>query len=172
MSETLTTTDPLAHFGHIMGLVCSAVGAIFLAAALLLLAASRRAHRRGVQTTGTIVGYSFGPPRAVAGGALVQSPDSPVGGGVISTETMGRPSFPVVEFQTRSGASVRGAAHNGSSPRPGRVGDPITVYYDPARPESFWAETSHSRGMSGCVVLILGAVGAVALLAGVALLTS
>ena len=53
-------------------------------------------------------------------------------------------AFPVVEFSLPSGQIIRAQTHTGRSPAPAKVGEQVTVLYDPNQPEHF--ELLHNSG--------------------------
>lgn len=54
--------------------------------------------------------------------------------------------YPTLRFQTVDGAVVEVESDLGSSPAPARVGQQITVLYDPARPSLARMDTPFGRG--------------------------
>ena len=53
-------------------------------------------------------------------------------------------AFPVVEFSLPSGQIIRAQTHTGRSPAPAKVGEQVTVLYDPNQPEHI--ELLHNSG--------------------------
>ena len=151
----LASADPATRFFAIFGASFAGVGAIFLILGIVLILSRRRMRSRGVSTTGTIVGYDRGRYRVTS-----------------VNQTTSQARFPVVEFQTADGQQIRARARNGSNPRPGRQGAPITVFYDPAKPERFWAETPGGRRMASLGLTLVTGIGLIILIIGVAIFSS
>ena len=53
-------------------------------------------------------------------------------------------AFPVVEFSLPSGQIIRAQTHTGRNPAPAKVGEQVTVLYDPNQPEHI--ELLHNSG--------------------------
>ena len=152
----LSSNAPVTGLAHSSGDFLAGIGGLFMLLGLLAVGLGRRNRRRGVEVTGTIVGYGFHAWR-----------------GLITTSSGNGPTeCPIVEFQTLEGVPVRALARNGTSPRPGRVGAPITVHYKPNKPESFSADTGRSRGVAGCLEIAFILFGALVLFIGIELLSS
>jgi hypothetical protein len=141
---------------HTFGAFFAGIGGFFMLLGVLMAVLGRRNRQRGVEVAGTIVGYGFHAWRRLI---TVSSGNGPS-------------ECPIVEFQTLEGKQVRALARNGSSPRPGRVGAPITVHYRPNKPESFYADTGRSRRVAGCLEIAFILFGALFLFVGITLLTS
>lgn len=95
-----------------VGLGFAGTGAIILAAAGLLFLRARRIERESVTAPGEVV-------------ALAES-----------TSGEGRISYaPVVQFTTAAGRTIRFTDRLGTNPPSNKVGDKVTVSYDPDDPE-------------------------------------
>ena len=56
-------------------------------------------------------------------------------------------AYPVVEFSLPSGQIIRAQTHTGRSPAPAKVGQLVTVLYDPNRPEHLELLKNSGRDM-------------------------
>jgi hypothetical protein len=117
----------------------AAVGFLIVVIGAAMLASRFRFRRRADTTQGTITAL-----RAVA-----------TGGSELGTGLVYRPT---VRFTTADGETVEVESRTGTNPAPGKVGEAVTVRYDPADPRRF-SITSTSRA-SGCVAWALILFGA------------
>jgi hypothetical protein len=141
--------SPLHGFFTIFGAVFAAIGAVFLAVGLLLRVGSRRL-RGGQRAEGRIVDFrTASPTRTAASGIIYQ---------------------PTVTFTTSDGQEVTATSPYGSNPRPGKVGDSVTVLYDPRDPQRVRVETR--GGVSGCLTGGFVALGGGMLALGIVILVS
>jgi hypothetical protein len=168
----LSANNPVAGFKDAFGGGFAGIGGLFLLLGVLMVIFGRRRRHRGVQSTGTIVGYGFHTWRGLTLNGSGGMPSGVLGTAGFGMTNNGPVECPIVEFQTLAGEPVHAMARNGSSPRPGRVGDPITVYYKANKPESFFAETGTSRRAAGCVEIAFIVLGAVFLVVGLEVLGS
>ena len=93
--------------------------------------------RGAAQAEGTIVDFQAKIPGATwmrAGGFMA-------GGTSQGVELVRRPVYaPTVEFTTADGTTVRATPRIGTNPQQGRVGDTVTVFYDPRNPQKVRVE--------------------------------
>ena len=70
-------------------------------------------------------------------------------------------AYPVVEFSLPSGQIIRAQTHTGRSPAPAKVGEQVTVLYDPNQPEYLELLKNSGRDMMAPLyyVLAIGFVG-------------
>jgi hypothetical protein len=78
---------------------------------------------------------------------------------------------PTVQFATADGTQVTATSPSGANPRPGHVGDAVTVLYDPGDPERVRVETQ-SRSVSCLEVAFMLLGGGLAALGIVILIAS
>jgi Protein of unknown function (DUF3592) len=73
---------------------------------------------------------------------------------------------PTVQFTTAEGTQVTATSPFGSNPRPGHVGDTVTVLYDPRNPQRVRVDTRVGRGTCLEVAFMLfgGAIAALGIL--------
>jgi hypothetical protein len=123
----VAATSPAHHFFVVFGAAIAGFGLIFLAVGLII-RASARGFRGAAQAQGTIVGFDSRVPGTIRG---------PGGFGLAGSVFPGNDMvyMPTVEFTTADGTPVRATTHIGTNPRPGRVGDTVTVLYDPRNPQ-------------------------------------
>lgn len=123
----LTATSPAHHFFVVFGAAITGFGLVFVFVGLII---RKTAHgfRGAARTQGTIVEFD---PR-VPGGFRVPGGRFRVGSPVGANQMV---YMPTVEFTTAEGTPVRATAHIGTNPRPGKVGDKVTVFYDPRNPQ-------------------------------------
>lgn len=157
---TLLATSPAHNFLVGVGVIFTAIGLIFLLVGLGIRGFSRRFSRRAARAQGTLVGFDAHPPGMVGANRWVS-----YGAG-----SGGMQYFPTLEFTTADGTPVRATSHFGSNPRRGKVGDTVTVLYDPGNPQRVRLDTPTGRGTCLEVAFILmgtalAALGIVILLA-------
>lgn len=153
---------------RVAGIILCVVGAGLLAGGLGLRYFLARRRRRGVRTEGTIVDFRTRSSHA----SSTFLPPSPDGIATPASTGGGPVYYPIVEFRTADGETVRATSPVGSNPRPGRVGDVAVVHYDPRDPERVVVDTSRSRTMTGCGEIVLAGLGAILLAIGIALLAA
>jgi hypothetical protein len=103
-------------------------------------------------------------PGALGPGGVTPSspgPADPLGGFIYR---------PTVVFTTADGHEVTATSTTGTNPRPGKVGDGVTVYYDPRNPER--VQVSSTRRVRSCVETAFIVLGAPFGVIGVAILIS
>lgn len=153
---------------RVIGILLCVVGAGLLAGGFGLRHFLARRRRRGVRTDGTIVDF-----RTRFGSSSIGSPPMDPQGIATPISTGGGPAYyPIVEFTTADGQTVRATSPIGSNPRPGRVGDAAVVYYDPRDPQRVVVDTRRSRAMTGCGEIVLVGIGGFMLVVGIALLVA
>lgn len=167
--------NPADHVFRIFGGGFAALGLLFALIGVWIISAGRRTRRRGVETSGTIIGYAsprHAPDTAqLANVNAIASPAPPDGN---PTPHMGMSTVecPVVRFRTATGQPIEATARNGSNPRPGRVGAAVTVFYDERDPATFWAQSGRTRAVSIAVGLACLLGGLLALIVGLAILNA
>jgi hypothetical protein len=122
----VSASSPAHHFFVVFGAAITGFGLIFLLVGLLI-RTSARGFRGAARARGTIVGFDTRTPGMIN----VPATGFRFGGPSGNTQMV---SMPTVEFTTADGTAVRATSHIGTSPRPGRVGDEVTVLYDPRNP--------------------------------------
>ncbi|MBO0884632.1 MAG: DUF3592 domain-containing protein, partial [Mycobacterium sp.] len=80
-----------------------------------------------------------------------------------TVDTHGIVYMPTVDFVTADGTPVRATSTIGTNPRPGRVGDTVTVLYDPGNPRKVRVQSGQAT-FTCLVAAFLLAGGAVAAL--------
>lgn len=65
--------------------------------------------------------------------------------------------YPVIEFMTRSGRRIRTASRVGSKPAQAKVGEQVTIAYDPQNPEA--AEIAGQGGVRIAVLVLVVLAG-------------
>ena len=182
MLVTWASADPATHFFRIFGGVIAGIGAVFLLIGVGMVVGGRRVRRRGTPATATILGYRRTRRTVGVGGGFrvgdappdLSVPQSGLGPGAPPGPGLTGPGFadslyPIVEFQTSDGQTVRTLARNGSNPRRGKVGAQVTVRYDERHPDRVWADTG-GRLMVGFVELVLSGLGLLFLVVGLEIL--
>lgn len=149
-------SSPAQHFFTIFGAAIAAFGLIFVLVGWIIRRSSHSMRGPTERTQGRIVGFNDTPPRPVR-----------VPGTSMSMDTWwgiqgGKVYRPTVEFATADGTQVTATSPIGTNPRPGHVGDSVTVLYDPRNPQRVRVDTH--RGPAGCLavgfMLIGGALAA------------
>lgn len=136
------------------------VGLVFFLIGFGLMRSGRRWRRRAERARATIVSLDATGPVSRRTGSGIRL------GGSISP---GVALFPTVTFTTADGREVRATSHFGSSPAPGRVGETVTVLYDPRDPQR--VRIDNVRGRGTCMGVLLMILGAVLAAIGVAVLS-
>lgn len=157
-------SSPAHTLATVFGAVLTAIGLIFLLVGVLIRAMSRRFRGPGEAAEAKIVGFdATGPGMIGPRGGIRVSGWSSFGNQIIYR--------PTVEFTTADGIPVRATSAAGSNPRPGSVGDLVTVHYDPRNPQRVRVDAATGRA-GGCLetaVIVLGgmvaAIGIVVLIA-------
>lgn len=156
----LTASSPAQHFFTAFGAGIAAFGLIFLLVGGIIRRTGHSMRGPTERAQGTIVGFNDTPP-----------PPAQLPGTPIRTRTWwgisgGKLYRPTVEFSTADGIQVTATSPIGTNPRPGNVGDAVTVVYDPRNPRRVRVETH--RGPAGCLaigfMLIGGALAALGIL--------
>jgi len=158
------TSSPHA-FATTFGLIVAGIGLIFFLIGLLIWGTGHRFGRSAASARGTIVGFNATDP------SMPRMAGSPVR---VSTLPGFGASFvyrPTVEFNTPDGTSVRATSSIGTNPKSGKVGDSVTVLYDPRDPQHVRVASVAGRGTCLAVAFMLIG-GAVAGLGIVVLLAS
>lgn len=141
-----------------------------------------RSGRRGFRNP--FAGIVGGPVMAIIGGAMVffgwrsynttknfMDRAERASGTVVEvvarsgTDSNGNPTtyyYPVVEFRTASGQSVRQQAATGSNPPSHRVGETVEMVYDPSDPQGARINDFTSIWLLPAVLLGIGAIFALA----------
>lgn len=120
-------SSPAHHFFVVFGAALAGFGLLFVLVGLIIRASSR-GFRGAARTQGTIVGFDSRVPGAVRGpGGLRFGGSLSPGAGILY--------MPTVKFTTADGTPVTATSHLGTNPRPGKVGDTVTVLYDPGNPQ-------------------------------------
>ncbi|MBV8998619.1 MAG: DUF3592 domain-containing protein [Solirubrobacterales bacterium] len=70
--------------------------------------------------------------------------------------------MPTVEFTTADGTPVRATSNIGTNPRPGRVGESVTVLYDPRNPQKVRVQSGKAvfTCLEAAFLLVGGSVAA------------
>jgi Protein of unknown function (DUF3592) len=126
----LTAASPVHHFFVVFGAAITGFGLIFLLVGVVIRTTSR-GFRGAARAQGTIVAFDPRVPGSIrtSGGRLRFGMPWGFQGDA------GMVYMPTVEFTTADGTSVKATSHIGTNPRPGKVGDRVTVFYDPRNPE-------------------------------------
>lgn len=102
--------------------IAALVGLVFLAIGVSMVLAQWRFRKRSVLTRGEILALNARRPRSDSGTSMLY--------------------YPVVRFMTATGQQVEAQARVGTNPAPGRVGQAVSIRYDPSTPERFAVGTS------------------------------
>jgi hypothetical protein len=140
----VTATSPAHPFFVVFGAAIAGFGVVFLLVGVAIRTTSR-AFRGAARATGTIVGFDPRVPgsiRAPGGRLRFGMPWSSPGG-------TGMVYMPTVEFTAGDGTTVKATSRIGTSPRPGRVGDRVTVFYDPGNPQRVRVQSG--KAMRSCM---------------------
>ncbi len=151
-------SSPAQHFFVIFGAALAGFGLIFVLVGLII-RTSAGGFRGAARAEGTIVDFDARVPGTVRGTGGFGFGGSP-GGDMVY--------MPTVEFATADGTPVRATSHIGTNPRPGKVGQTVTVMYDPRNPQR--VRVGSVKRTAGCLeVAFLVFGGGVAAL-GIAIL--
>jgi hypothetical protein len=120
-------SSPAHHFFVIFGAALTGFGLVFVLVGLIISRGSR-GFRGAARTQGTIVSFDSRVPGSVRGpgGLRLGGAWSP-GAEIVY--------MPTVQFSTADGTQVTATSPVGTNPQPGKVGDSVTVLYDPANPQ-------------------------------------
>lgn len=121
----ILASSPAHHFFVVFGAALAGFGLVFVFVGLII-RTSAGGFRGGARAEGTIVGFDARVPGTMRGPDGFGFGGSP-GGGMVY--------MPTVEFTTADGTPVRATSHIGTNPRPGKVGQTVTVMYDPRNPQ-------------------------------------
>lgn len=180
-------SSPLHSFATIFGAAFTGLGLIFVLTAIVMMVVSGRFARHSSRAEGRIVdfvaadptvrrvpgtpvghttGPRMGPPAGPAVDPLAQpSPDFSLGP---ADQLRGIIYRPTVTFTTADGQQVTATSRAGTNPRPGKVGDTVTVHYDPHDPQHI--QVSSTRRIRGCVETGFILIGAPCAAIGIAIL--
>jgi hypothetical protein len=121
----ILASSPAHHFFVIFGAALAGFGLLFVLVGLII-RTSGRGFRGAARAQGTIVDFDARVPGTIRG---------PRGFGFGGSAGADMVYMPSVEFTTADGTPVRATSHIGTNPRPGKVGDQVTVFYDPRNPQ-------------------------------------
>jgi hypothetical protein len=177
-------SSPVHGLAIALGAAFTGLGLLFVLIAVGMMAVSGRFRQRGVRAQGEIGGFSAtdpsaprwrGSPFSFSGGA---TSDPPIDPGPLTGDTPVVPASdsaltgfvyrPTVVFTTADGTQVRATSRTGTNPRPGKVGDVVTVYYDPRNPQR--VQVSSTRRVRGCIETGFILMGAPVAAIGIAIL--
>jgi Protein of unknown function (DUF3592) len=177
-------SSPVHGLAIALGAGFTGLGLLFVLIAVGMMVVSGRFRRHGVRAQGEIVAFQASDPSAprwrgsqfsVSGGA---TPDPPIDPGPLAGEQPMMPTAgsalsgfvyrPTVVFTTADGTQVRATSRTGTNPRPGKVGDIVTVYYDPRNPQR--VQVASVRRVRGCVETGFILMGAPVAAIGIAIL--
>jgi hypothetical protein len=168
------------------GAAFTGAGLLFILIAVGMMVVSGRFRRRGVRAQGRIVdfvttdpttyripgtpvGHTRGPrmgppidPGALDPGGMQPSVPGP------GDSLLGFVYRPTVVFTTADGQEVKATSRTGTNPRPGKVGDSVTVYYDPGDPQR--VQVSSARRVRSCIEIAFIVLGTPFVVVGVAIL--
>ncbi len=157
-------SSPLHGIAVSFGAGFTGLGLLFVLVGLLIRRTSRP-FKGGERAQGRIVGYETGP---TAGMARVPGSRWRVGAyNPLGTTIIYRPR---VVFTTHEGADVTATSRTGTNPRPGKVGDTVTVYYMPNDPQHVRVEAG--RAQRTCLEVAFVLIGVVLAVIGIPILVS
>jgi anti-sigma factor RsiW len=151
---TVAASSPAHQFFVVFGAALTGFGLLFVLVGLVIRKASR-GFRGAARTQGTIVALD---PRVPG---TIRAPGGKFGfGGWQGSDEM--VYMPTVEFTTADGTQVKATSNVGTNPRPGRVGDTVTVLYDPRNPQKVRVQSGKSTVtcMEAAFMVFGGAVAA------------
>jgi Protein of unknown function (DUF3592) len=179
-------SSPVHGLAIAFGAAFTGAGLLFILIAVGMMLVSGRFRRRGVRAQGRIVDFTatdptfyripgtpFGHPRGprmgppIDPGALGQGGVQPASPG-LADPLRGIIYRPTVVFTTPDGREVRATSTTGTNPRSGKVGDAVTVYYDPNDPQR--VQVSSTRRVRTCVETGFIVLGTPFVVVGVAIL--
>jgi hypothetical protein len=161
----VASSSPAHQFFTIFGAVLAGIGLTFLLVGWIIHRTSRHLRGPAERAQGTIVGFDTSNPGAM------RLPRTRVRVSTWSNFVGAGPVYrPTVQFTTAAGAHVTATSPFGANPRPGHVGDTVTVLYDPRDPRRVRVETqSRWVGCLEAAFMLLGgglaALGIVILIA-------
>lgn len=156
----VTASSPAHGFFVIFGAALTAFGLLFLLVGLVIRRTSR-GFRGAARAQGTIVAFDARDPGMIRarGGRFA------VSGWAGDTQMV---YMPTVEFTTADGTPVRATSNIGTNPRPGRVGDRVTVLYDPRNPQKVRVESG--KATLSCLEVAFMLVGSAVAALGIVIL--
>lgn len=180
-------SSPVHGLAIALGAGFTGLGLLFVLIAVGMMVVSGRFRRHGVRAQGEIVGFSATDPSVprLRGGAPFGFPrgaamDPTIDPGPVGAEQPAMPGIgstltgfvyrPTVVFTTADGTQVRATSRTGTNPRPGKVGDVVTVYYDPRNPQR--VQVSSTRRVRGCIETGFILMGAPVAVIGIAILVA
>ncbi len=162
----IASSSPAHQFFTIFGVVLAAIGLIFLFVGWIIRRTSRHLHGPSERAQGKIVGFDTSTPGAT------RVPGSRVRVSTWTSFAGSGPLYrPTVEFTTADGAQVTATSPFGTNPRPGHVGDTVSVLYDPSDPQRVRVE-NQSRWASCMEIAFMLLGGGLAVLGILILLAS
>ena len=154
----IVASSPAQHFFTAFGAGLAGIGIFFVLVGWIIRRTSRRMRGPTEHAQGTIVGFDTSTPGAM------RVPGSRVRVSTWTNFVGSGPLYrPTVEFRTAEGAQVTATSPFGANPRPGHVGDTVTVLYDPGNPQRIRVETQ-SRSISCLEIAFMLFGGAIAAL--------
>ena len=121
----ILASSPAHHFFVVFGAALAGFGLVFVLVGLII-RTTAGGFRGAARAQGTIVDFDARVPGTIRGPGGIGFGGSP-GGDMVY--------MPTVEFTTADGTPVRATSHIGTNPRPGKVGQTVTVMYDPRNPQ-------------------------------------
>lgn len=121
----ILASSPAHHFFVVFGAALAGFGLVFVLVGLII-RTTAGGFRGAARAQGTIVDFDARVPGTIRGPGGFGLGGSP-GGDMVY--------MPTVEFTTEDGTPVRATSHIGTNPRPGKVGQTVTVMYDPRNPQ-------------------------------------
>jgi len=121
----ILASSPAHHFFVVFGAALAGFGLVFVLVGLII-RTTAGGFRGAARAQGTIVDFAARVPGTIRGPGGIGFGGSP-GGDMVY--------MPTVEFTTADGTPVRATSHIGTNPRPGKVGQTVTVMYDPRNPQ-------------------------------------
>lgn len=149
----LAASSPARHLFVVFGAAMTGFGLLFVMVGVLIRRTSR-GFRGAARAQGTIVAFDARAPGWPRRGFRF--------GGAGWPGNFQMVYMPTVEFSTADGTPVRATPNIGTNLRPGRVGDTVTVRYDPRNPQKVRVQSG--KAIFSCLevafVLFGGAVAA------------
>ena len=156
-------SSPAQHFFTAFGAGLAAIGVFFLLVGWIIRRSSRRMRGPTERAEGKITGFDTSTPGAM------RVPGSRVRVSTWTNFVGSGPLYrPTIEFTTADGTQVTATSPFGANPRPGHVGDTVTMLYDPRNPQRVRVETQ-SRSVS-CVEVAFMLFGAALAALGILIL--
>jgi hypothetical protein len=147
----VAASSPAHHFFVIFGAALTGFGLIFVLVGAVI-RRTQHGFRGAARTQGTIVDFD---PRTPGMAGNLGAPH-----GIVY--------MPTVEFTTADGTPVRATSNIGTNPRPGRVGDSVTVLYDPRNPQRVRVESG--KAVFSCLEVAFWLVGGAVAALGIVIL--